>query len=245
VRPGAICCRELTATAFGRTGVDGEPLYRTGDLACWTEDELLDCLGRTDDQVKIRGYRVELAEVEHQLRAVAAVRDAVVLLRRRAGGVAVLAGYVTADSTVDGAQLRAALLTELPEHMVPTAYLRVDSMPLTANGKVDRAGLAQLEPVDCTAADSGHRAPRTALERTVADVFARVLGVPTVSVDDNFFDLGGHSLLAMRLWSELRSTVGVDIALMHVMDNPTVAGLVARLGTAAGHDPRAPETDSA
>ncbi|MFG1653253.1 amino acid adenylation domain-containing protein [Micromonospora sp. NPDC049275] len=232
---------ELTAEAFGRRGIDGERLYRTGDIACRRTDGLLDYLGRTDDQVKIRGFRVELAEVEGQLRTVAGVQEAVVVLRQRAGTGPVLAAYVTGHEKLDGASLRAVLLTKLPEYMVPTGYRQVEAMPLTRNQKVDRAALAQLEPVDCAAAIAGGRPPRTELERSVAGVFAAVLGLTTVSIDDDFFALGGHSLLAMRLWSELRSTLGIEVELTQVMDNPTVAGLAASLArqpTAAATRPR-------
>jgi acyl carrier protein len=152
-----------------------------------------------------------------------------VLLRRRKGGVSVLSAYFTADTRLNGADLRTALLEELPEYMVPSAFLQVDAMPLTNNQKVDRTALAALEPADATVPAVSRRAPRTELESEVLGIFADVLGLASMSIDDDFFDRGGHSMLAMRLWSRLRSGLGVELELSQVLDTPTVAGLVASL----------------
>ncbi|MFJ4341245.1 amino acid adenylation domain-containing protein [Streptomyces sp. NPDC088915] len=222
---------ELNATAFVRGGAGEEPerLYRTGDLALWNESGQLEFLGRTDHQVKIRGYRIELAEVESQLTRLPGVREAVVLLRRRGADLSLLSAYVTADGPVDAEALREGLLEELPDHMVPAEFTQVDAMPLNRNQKIDRATLAALDPVAAAPVAARLRAPRTATEVTVAAVFAEVLGVPSVSLDDNFFDMGGHSLLATRLWSRLRSALGREFQLRQILDTPTVGGLVASL----------------
>ncbi|MEU8891560.1 amino acid adenylation domain-containing protein [Streptomyces sp. NPDC048442] len=233
---GYLNLPELNASCF----LDGTPatperLYRTGDLARWTAEGLLDCLGRTDDQVKIRGYRVELTEIESRLSQLPGVRDAVVLLRPRAAEEPLLCAYFTAKAPVEAAQLREALARDLPDYMVPSAFLRLDEMPRNLNHKIDRAALAALEPEDSTAGRASGRAPATALEVTVAGLFAEALGLREVGVDDSFFDLGGHSLRMMRLWNRIRSVTGRDLALKQVLERPTVAGVVAALehGSAA------------
>ncbi|MFJ6135258.1 amino acid adenylation domain-containing protein [Kitasatospora sp. NPDC092286] len=222
---------DLNAGSFflSGSGPTAERLYRTGDRARWTAEGLLDCLGRADTQVKIRGFRVELAEVESRLARLPSVRESVVLLCRRPGGLSVLCAYVTADAALNGADLRTALLELLPDYMVPSSFRQLDTMPRTRNGKVDRAALAALEPVGPTASDRPRRAPRTPLETTVAAVFAEVLGLPSVSVDDDFFDLGGHSLRVMRLWNRIRAVTGTAVELKQILDAPTVAGVVAAL----------------
>ncbi|CAL9609227.1 non-ribosomal peptide synthetase [Streptomyces sp. enrichment culture] len=222
---------ELDARAFttGGTG-DPERLYRTGDIARWNEEGLLEYLGRADNQVKIRGYRVELGEIESRLAALPEVREAVVLLRPRPDGTPALCAYVTSEGRLDLDALRTALGRELPEHMVPSGFRQVDVIPLTRNHKADRAALAALEPVaddPDTVADAP--APADPFEAAVAAVFAQVLDVPRVGPDDDFYALGGHSLLAIRVWSRLRSELGVDFELRQVLDTPTVAGLAASL----------------
>ena len=220
---------ELNDSAFVIGGIDNpERLYRSGDIGYWTADGLLEFVGRHDSQVKIRGFRVELAEVEGALSRLPSVREAVVLLRRGADGPASLCAYFTAATVLDAAELRTALRQDLPDHMVPSSFRQVDTMPLTRNHKVDRAALAMLEPAD-PADRAARRAPRTPLEATVARIFAEVLDLPSVSVDDSFFALGGHSLLAMRLWGRLRSELAVEFELRQIMDTPTAAGLAASL----------------
>ncbi|MER5868734.1 non-ribosomal peptide synthetase [Streptomyces sp. NPDC002044] len=249
---------ELDARAF-TTGGTGTPerLYRTGDTARWTEDGLIEYLGRADDQVKIRGYRVELGEIESRITALPEVREAVVLLRPRPDGAPVLCAYVTADSRLDLGSLHAALSRELPEHMVPSGFWQVDAIPLTRNHKADRAALAALEPAATAAAPAsaatpasdaatgspaGPATPGEAADpfvTAVAAVFADVLGVPEVGPEDDFFALGGHSLLAIRVWSRIRSDLGVEFELRQVLDTPTVAGLAASLRRDAPADPGA------
>ncbi|MGW7574975.1 amino acid adenylation domain-containing protein [Streptomyces sp. NPDC054765] len=221
---------ELNAAAFVWGG-PGEPerLYRTGDLALWSESGQLEFLGRADHQVKVRGFRIELAEIESQLLRLPVIREAVVLLRRRGADLSVLSAYVTADEPASGERLRAELLKEFPDHMVPAEFTQVDTMPLNRNQKIDRAALAALDPVAGAAVPGRSSVPRTATEVTVAAVFAEVLGLPSVTLDDNFFDIGGHSLLATRLWSRLRSALGREFQLRQILDTPTVGGLVASL----------------
>ncbi len=226
---------DLNESAFvsGKPGAP-ERLYRTGDIAQWTEDGELDFIGRADRQVKIRGFRVEPAEVEAQLCRLPFVREAVVLLRQRTGEMSILAAYFTADTLLNGKDLRQALLGELPEYMVPASFTQLDAMPLNRNQKIDRAAVAALIPDDDSTPAGSQQAPRTEIEATVAKVFAEVLGLESVSIDDDFFDLGGHSLLATRLWSQLRSALGTEFGLRQILDTPTVAGLAASLAHSTG-----------
>lgn len=220
---------DLDARAFVHGGPQvPERLYRTGDIARWTPQGDLDFLGRRDHQVKVRGHRVEPGEVESHLLRLLPVKEAVVMLRRRDDGPDVLTAYVTSEHRLDPHEVRSVLLAELPEYMVPGACLQLDALPLTPNQKLDRAALARLEPQTPTRS-TVRRPPRTALEATVADTFADVLGVASVSTDDDFFELGGHSLLAMKVWGRLQESLGVEFELRHVLDTPTVADLASAL----------------
>ncbi|MGW0209065.1 non-ribosomal peptide synthetase, partial [Streptomyces sp. NPDC003233] len=208
---------ELTRDVFVHGGPRvPAPLYRTGDLGRWDEAGRINYLGRADHQVKIRGYRVELAEVESHVRRQPGVNEAAVLLRRDADGSPALCAYYTVAGPVAHGTLRAALAAELPAYMVPTRYQRLDTMPLSRNHKIDRAALAALEPSDETRPPRVGRPPRGDLEIGIASVYADVLGVASVTADDDFFDLGGHSLLAIKLWSRIRAELGRDFDLRQV-----------------------------
>ncbi|WP_344237930.1 thioesterase domain-containing protein, partial [Actinocorallia libanotica] len=222
-RPG-LTAERFVANPFG---APGERMYRTGDLVRWRSDGLLDYLGRTDDQVKINGYRVELGEIETAIAERHEIAQAAVIVRER-NGVERLAAYLVpaAGADVDPGAVRAALAARLPRHMVPGAFAVLDRLPLTVNGKLDRAALPDPEP----AAPS--REPRTPLEETLCAVFAEVLGVERVGVDDDFFALGGHSLLAMRLVGRVRTVLGVKLAVGQVLTAPTVAALAGLVGDA-------------
>ncbi|MER5264568.1 amino acid adenylation domain-containing protein [Actinosynnema sp. NPDC002837] len=226
----------LTAERFVADpyGPPGTRMYRTGDLVRARADGNLDFLGRTDDQVKIRGYRVELGEVESALAAQPGVTHAAVVVDAGPGGVKRLVGYVVADT--DPAALRENLKRGLPDYMVPAAIMPVDALPLTVNGKLDVRALPK--PVVSGAVSS--RAAATREEEVLCGLFADVLGVPSVGVDDNFFDLGGHSLLATRLVSRARTALGVDLAIRDLFDAPTVAELALRAGGGSVRPPLAP-----
>ncbi|ANW03875.1 non-ribosomal peptide synthetase [Bradyrhizobium icense] len=193
---------ELTAERFTPDpfGAPGARLYRTGDLARWRADGVIEYVGRSDHQVKIRGFRIELGEIEAWLMRQPGVRSAVVIARE-AGVTRQLVGYVAGDGPFDEAAMRAALSDELPDYMVPARIVKLERLPLTAHGKVDREALPAPD-VQATAA--GHVAPRTATEATLAAIWAELLGQPVIGVDDNFFELGGDSIISLQLVGRAR-----------------------------------------
>ncbi|MFE6407019.1 amino acid adenylation domain-containing protein [Streptomyces sp. NPDC057837] len=227
----------LTAERFvpDPFGPPGSRMYRTGDLARWNDTGQLEYLGRGDAQVKVRGFRVEPAEVEAALTAHPGVAQAVVVAREGRGGGSAgrqLVGYVVPTGAApaaggdpagpDARDLRAFVAERLPDFMVPSALVVLDRMPLTPNGKLDRAALPEPEY-----AATAYRAPRTSREETLAGLFAEVLHVDRVGIDDGFFELGGHSLLATRLISRARAEMGIEIPIRKIFDLPTVAALAA------------------
>ncbi|WP_433206346.1 amino acid adenylation domain-containing protein [Dactylosporangium sp. CS-047395] len=228
-RPG------LTAARFvADPYAPGERMYRTGDLAVRRPDGTFDVLGRVDHQVKLRGFRIELGEIEAVLAAQPAVQRAVAVIREDRPGDRRLVAYVT-PSTVDRAALRRTAAEALPDYMVPSAVLALDTLPTTPNGKLDRNALPAPELTAGTV-----EAARTPEEELLAGIFAEVLGVEAVGVRDDFFALGGHSLLAARVAARVRAVFGVDLALRDVFDAPTVAGLAAHLAGAERRVARPP-----
>jgi thioesterase domain-containing protein/acyl carrier protein len=200
-------------------------MYRTGDLVCWGADGQLAYLGRADEQVKIRGYRIELGEVQAALAGVDGVQQAVVIAREDRPGDKRLVGYVT--GTADPAEARAALAERLPPYMVPAMVVVLPALPLTPNGKLDTRALPAPESQDV----DRYRAPESAVEEILVGIYADVLGVERVGVDDSFFDLGGDSLLAMRLVAAINTSLDADLSVPTVFDAPTVSSLSQRLQT--------------
>jgi acyl-coenzyme A synthetase/AMP-(fatty) acid ligase/aryl carrier-like protein len=209
-----------TAQRFVANPFSGGRMYRTGDLARQDADGTVEFLGRADDQVKIRGFRVEPGEVRAVLAGHPDVRQVEVVVREDRPGDKRLVAYV-----VGGAQgLRDHARARLPEHLVPSAFVVLDALPRTDTGKLDRRALPAPDAVVVEG-----RAPRTANERALCSLFAEVLGVPSVSIDDDFFRLGGHSLLVMRLLGRIRRELHAELSVATVFDGPTVADLADRL----------------
>ncbi|WP_285611856.1 non-ribosomal peptide synthetase [Actinokineospora globicatena] len=223
---GYVNAPSLTANRFiaDPFGPAGERLYRTGDLARWNTDGSLDFVGRADNQVKIRGMRLELEEVEAALSTHPAVRRAVVTVRRSS-----LVAYIVPDGAVTVAELTDWSRSALPDYMVPSAFVLMDVLPTTVNGKVDRAALPEPERVTTTT-----RAPATAVEAALVSLFADVLGLDEVGADDDFFALGGDSIVSMQLVARARAT-GIKFTTRQVFETRTVAALaaVAEFGTTA------------
>ncbi|WP_182880587.1 non-ribosomal peptide synthetase [Microbispora sp. H10949] len=210
----------LTAAAFvpDPAGPPGARRYRTGDRARWNQAGELEFLGRLDGQLKVRGFRIEPGEVEARLLDHPGVGQAFVTVHAEE-----LVAYVTGTAT--GEELAAHLARTLPRHLVPTAWVGLDALPLTSRGKVDRAAL----PAPVRGPSAGHVPPSTDAELLVAEVWAELLGVASVGADDDFFALGGHSLLATRIAARLRRTTGVEVPVRTIFERRTVADLAVAL----------------
>ena len=209
-------------------GGPGARMYRTGDLVCWGADGQLRYLGRADEQVKIRGYRIELGEVQAALAGLDGVEQAVVIAREDRPGDKRLVGYVT--GTADPAGVRAALAERLPAYMVPGAVVVLEALPLTVNNKLDTRALPAPEYTDV----DRYRAPGNAVEEILAGIYAQVLGVERVGVDDSFFDLGGDSILSMQVVARARAA-GVLCRPRDIFVEQTVARLAQVTGITGGH----------
>ena len=239
----------LTASRFVADpfGGPGERMYRSGDLARWRKDGTLDFVSRVDGQVKLRGFRIELGEIEEVLVEHPGIARAAVIVREDQPGDKRLAAYVVpadagraATPDQDGQtptpdqdrraptpdELRGHVSAKLPDYMVPAAYVTLDALPLRGNGKLNRDLLPRPE----VSASVGGRTPRSPREEVMCELFAEVLGVPHVGIDDDFFQLGGHSLLAARLISRVRSALGLELSMVSFFEAPTVAGLAERAG---------------
>ncbi|MFE1744012.1 amino acid adenylation domain-containing protein [Coleofasciculus sp. H7-2] len=226
---------ELTAqkfipNPFLEKSEKSELLYKTGDLARYLPNGELEYLGRIDHQVKIRGFRIELGEIEAVLSQHPAVQQAVVIARDNSSDRNLLAYVVPKqeEAATTPLQLRSFLKQKLPNYMVPSAFVLLEAIPLTPNGKIDRRALPEPDTAR-PELDSAYIAPRTAIEEVVAGIWTQVLGLQQVGMRDRFFDLGGHSLLATQVISRLREAFQVELPLRYLFESPTVAGLAERI----------------
>ena len=233
---------ELTAQKFVPdpfSDLPGALLYRTGDRARWLPDGNIDFLGRTDRQIKIRGFRIEPGEVESVLEGHDSVAAATVTDREDEAGNARLVAYLVAadpDQPPAPDVLRTLVADHLPAYMIPAAWVMIDSMPVTPNGKVDLAALPDPQ-FDRSANADEFVAPSTPVEIKLAEVWSEVLSVDQIGVNDNFFALGGHSLLAVKLFAEIERKLGVSIPLAALFQTATIAGLAAIVEQSAGTSP--------
>jgi amino acid adenylation domain-containing protein len=229
---GYLNAPALTAARFLPDPFSAEPgarMYRSGDGARWLPDGNLEYLGRLDLQVKVRGQRVEPGEVEAALGELPGVREAAAALRGTGDAARLVAWVVpAADASVDAGALRDALRERLPDAMVPSAIVVLESLPRTVGGKLDRRSLP--DPDEAPAAE--YVAPRTETERTLAAIWAEVLKVEQVGAMDSFFSLGGHSLLAMQLASRIHAQLGAEVPLRTLFDHPVLADMAARIDEA-------------
>jgi len=235
---------ELTAERFVKDPFAAEPdarMYRTGDLGRWRADGTIEYQGRNDHQVKIRGFRIELGEIEAKLLGYSGVREAVVLAREDAPGEKRLVAYVVASEAEvsPGAEaLRTYLKEQLPEHMVPSAYVVLESLPLTANGKLDRRALPA--PDASAYITRGYEAPQGEVEEILAGIWQGLLKAERVGRRDNFFELGGHSLLIVQMLERLRR-FGLQGQVRPVYESATLEELARTLVTGAAVEQAVPE----
>jgi amino acid adenylation domain-containing protein len=222
---------ELTTEKFLADPFRGQPggrMYRTGDLARYRANGLIACLGRIDHQVKIRGFRVELGEIEAVLATHPAVEQCVVVALETSPGDRQLVAYLVSQSLPHTSELRSFLHVQLPDYMVPSAFVTLPTMPLSPNGKIDRRALPAPGSVE-TISGSASRAPETPLEVAVAEVWSEVLKRAQIGVQDNFFEIGGHSLNATQVVSRLRDRFALEFSPRVIFEAPTIAELAGRL----------------
>jgi acyl carrier protein len=203
-------------------------LYRTGDMGRWRKNGEIEYLGRVDGEVKVRGMRIELGEIETVLAAHRWVEEAVVELNGD-GAEQRLVAYLVAEAggTPSARELRRYVRSKLPEHMVPASYVRVEEMPLLPSGKVNRRALATVPGVALS--EQGMVAARTEVEQKLAGMWAEVLKVKEVGVDQNFFELGGHSLLVLQVMARIRREFDVELGVRTMFEEPTIAGLAGEV----------------
>jgi acyl carrier protein len=222
---------ELSGERFvpdGESGKEGERMYRSGDMGRWVRGGELEYMGRVDEQVKVRGYRIELGEIEATLVGHPAVLEARVLVREDSPGDKRIVAYVVPRpfEIFNSSDVRSVLSETLPAYMVPSAFVVLDRMPLTSNGKLDQSALpAPVEGTSLTEVE--FVPPQTEEEEALALIWARLLKVERVGMNDNFFDVGGHSVLATRMISEINKQFQVDVSVRVVFETPT-AGSVAK-----------------
>ncbi|MCL2426256.1 MAG: amino acid adenylation domain-containing protein [Oscillospiraceae bacterium] len=217
----------LTSEKFVDNPYGDGKLYRTGDLARWLPDGNIEFMGRIDEQVKVRGYRIELGEIGSVLNTLEGIQDSAVIVREDHSGGKSICAYIVSEEDIDASTLRSALSEKLPDYMIPTYIARIDSIPLTTNGKLDRKTLPAIE----VKSGQEYVAPKTTVEKAIAEAFEDILGLERVGVHDSFFEIGGDSIKAIRIVSRLRNS-DIEVSLKEIMDGKTVeaVALVAKTG---------------
>ena len=229
---------ELTAEKFvsnpfaGENSLDNR-MYRTGDLARWLPDGNIEYLGRIDHQVKIRGFRIELGEIEEELLKHESIKEIVVVARTEKEGSSYLCAYMVADRDIAPGELREHLIRSLPEYMVPSYFVRLEKMPLSQNGKVDRKALP--EPQFSVNTGTEYIEPTNEDEKKMVKLWQEVLGISRVGINDNFFEIGGHSLKAAVLVSKIQKEFSVEISLSEIFKAPNVKEITSRLKALKGN----------
>jgi acyl carrier protein len=211
-------------------GVDGARLYRTGDLVRMETDGQIHFLGRVDQQLKIRGFRIEPGEIEAVMQQHPAVHSSIAAARSLDSGEANLIAYVVLKPNVSGTagDLRSFLAEYLPDHMVPSMFVKIAELPITNNGKIDRSSLP-APTAENILSEGQFESPQAGIESRLASFLVRMLGVSQIGRNDNFFRLGGHSLLGAQLIAKIQQTFDVELSLRSLFDNPTVAGLASEV----------------
>lgn len=203
--------------------VEGERIYRTGDAVSWLPDGTIDFIGRFDNQVKIRGFRIEIGEIEIRLRLHENVKEAVVRVWNKDDGSKALCAYLVSEGEITSAELKGYISGFLPDYMIPSYWIFMDRLPLTPNGKVDHRALP--DPKESIVHDGEYTEPRNEIEQKLADIWGDILGIPTVSVYDHFFDLGGHSLNALKLVTEIKKQFQTQLPLAQIFEKPVLADI--------------------
>lgn len=208
--------------------IEGERIYRTGDLVTWLPDGSIDFIGRLDHQVKIRGFRIETGEIESRIQMHDSVKEAVVTVIDKGDGLKSLCAYVVGAGNLDASGMKRYLLNDLPDYMVPVHWIFMDQLPLTPNGKVHLQALPEPEETNALG-DETFTAPRNETEQKLADIWSAVLAIPSIGVNDHFFELGGHSLTALKLVTEMKKQFQIQLPLSEIFQKPILAEMAARI----------------
>ncbi|URC11725.1 amino acid adenylation domain-containing protein [Flavobacterium sp. B183] len=228
VARGYLNLEQLTKEKFiNNPFIEGERIYKTGDLARWLPDGNLEFIGRKDDQVKIRGYRIELGEIENVLSSLSGVVQCCVLAKEDLNNTKRLVGYVVPEGDFDKEIVQNQLKLSLPEYMVPQLWVTLEVMPLTTNGKLDKKALP--DPDSSELSSKAYVAPRNETEEELAIIWKELLEIDKVGIHDNFFELGGHSLLATRLVSMIRKKLCIEVTIKEIFEHTTITELAAHV----------------
>ncbi len=224
VARGYLNNKELTAEKFIESPfVEGERIYKTGDLARWLSDGTIEFIGRIDQQVKIRGFRIELGEIENELLKHDKINEAIVIAKEDNSKNKYLCAYIAGEVELNNKELREHLSKELPEYMIPAYFIQLEQLPLTANGKVDRKSLP--DPDGNITTGTEYVAPRNEIEEKLVSIWSEVLGIERIGINDNFFELGGHSLKAINISAKINKELNVSVPLREMFKTPTIKGL--------------------